>query len=188
MNTVVKNSFLNYVSPGKGMYEEWRRNECEDFVPSERQKIVIAAVQSALDAKLYYTDEVRAFCINLLGISEEAGAIGSDRVEGGEFGMDCYYARQYIRKQAEFASEKNAISTLNPVVGKQIGVVVFNDFKRNTDISITEVSEDKKQITISGKRGAYKVIFVCTALQILNGVTRAHELGKRKTGIEALKA
>jgi len=169
-----------YVAPQSSVYQEWDQNETEAFVPTDRQATIIRAVQLALDAKLFYTDEVRAHCAATLGVTPEQAAVGAARTEGGTFGLDVYYARQYLSAQTKFQAERVALLRLKPTEGLELGTLMFNDFKRNTGMRVTGVSSDSKEITLIGKRGAYTVTLVCTAKQIENAIDRAHERGLRK--------
>ena len=74
-------------------YADWRRNQCREFAPDARQALAMSAVQQSLEEGLYYTCDVHARCRQLLPLTPEDAARGSGRVEGGEFGMDLYYAR-----------------------------------------------------------------------------------------------
>jgi hypothetical protein len=170
---------LPYVLPTPSAYQEWSRYVCRDFVPTERQKQVIAAVQAALDAKLFYSNEVRKFCANWLGLTSIQAVISADRVEGGEFGMDCYFARGYLDSRRQFEAEDAAHQKLTPRLGMPLGTLMFNDFKRNTGMVITELLPDAR-LKLRGKRGRYIVILECTALQIAHAIDRAVERGLRK--------
>lgn len=169
-----------YIPPQGSVYDEWDKNATPGFVPSERQKIVIQAVQAALDSKLFFTDDVRAHCAAALGLTPEQASVRAETVEGGTFGLDLYYAREYISAQAKFQAERVALQRLKPAEGLELGTLMFNDLKRNTGMRVVEVSSDSGEIKIIGKRGAYTVTLVCTAKQIENAIDRAHERGLRK--------
>lgn len=100
--------------------------------------------------------------------------------------MDCYYARDYLKKQEEHRLDDKALAMINPFVGKSLGTLVFGDFKRNTNMQITVISENRKLITVKGKRGRCVVTATCNATQIRNGVDRAHEKGLRKDSFQDL--
>lgn len=169
-----------YVPPSRGIHDDWDGRKLENYTPTERQKSVIEAVKSALESKLYFTDEVRKYCIDYLGVTPEQSMVGAGRVEGGDFGMDCYYARDYFRHALEYAKERNSLSMLKPFVGQALGTLVFNDFKRNTGMMVKALSDDQKDITLQGKRGRFVVELVCTARQIENAMDRAFEKSMRK--------
>lgn len=173
-----------YVAPEAKVHDDWARHQCEDFTPTERQLTVIAAVQSALDTKLFYTVDVVAHCKAYLCVTEEQAAVGIERVENGDLGMDLYYARRYLEAKHGFALERLALEKLKPRVGKTLGTLVFSDFKRNTQMVITEISNGGKLFDLTGKRGAYKVSMSCTTRQIENAINRAFEKGLRKDGFD----
>lgn len=173
-----------YIAPETQTHKDWAGHKCEDYKPTERQLIVIEAVQSALDAKCFYTDMVLEHCKKYLAITPEQAAVNTERVEGGNFGMDCYYARNYIEAQLGHESERIALNRLNPRVGQDLGVLIFSDFKRNTGMTITAISAGGKLFDLCGKRGAYKVSLSCTAKQIEHAMNRAFQQGSRKDNFD----
>jgi len=177
-----------YTPPEGGTYADWRRNEMEDFKPTPRQQVIINSVQAALDAKMFYTEEVYDFCVKLLQVTPEQAKVGANTVQNGEVGMDFYYARQCIRCQKTFEAERQAFAKLNAFVGMKLGTLVFSDFKRTTNMVVTAVSTDPRQITATGKRGAYSVELSCSAMQIWNAYERATEQGKRKDALNTNQA
>ncbi len=174
------NQTSRYVAPQSGVSADWARYQCDEYQPTERQLPIIEAVQSALDAKLYYTVDVLEHCKSYLAITPEQASVNTERVEGGNFGFDCYYARRYIEARQGHEAERIALARLNPHVGQNLGTLIFSDFKRNTGMTITAISEGGKLFDLSGKRGAYKVSLSCTAKQIENAMNRAFEQGSRK--------
>lgn len=165
-------------------YKDWQRCEHADFVPNARQQLVADAVQKALDSGLYYSKDVVAFCKRELHVTEEQEGVGAKRVENGEVGMDCYYARKYLDKQRELSKARNVLKLLQPKAGQLLGTLMFSDYKRNTGAVITQVSEDGMSITVQGKRGAAVATFTCSPLQVANAMDRAAERGLRKAGFE----
>ena len=173
-----------YTAPAKSVYDDWNGYQRPGYQPTERQLIVIAAVQSALNAGCYYTDEVRIHCASLLSVTPEQAQVNAKVVEGGEFGMDCYYARGYLRAQKEIQAESRAWLQLAPRVGQALGTVMFNDFKRMTGAMVAAVDEAAQMITVHGKRGKYAYQSSCSAMQIRNAIDRAKEQGHRKDGFD----
>lgn len=172
-----------YTPPATDPHKEWSRYQAADFAPTERQKDLIAVIQSALDAKLFYTSEVLVHCRTVLGLSTEQVAAGGSYVEGGWFGMDCYYARGYIQARASIDAESKAWARLAPQVGDHLGTLTFSDYKRNTGMVIVAVLDGGVKLT--GKRGASTVSLEATATQIGNAMDLAAERGHRKTGFVA---
>jgi hypothetical protein len=148
----------------------------------------MAAVQSALDAGLFYTSAVLAHCIDFLGVTAEQAAVNTQRVEGGNIGMDCYYARNCIEAKRGHEAERLTLFRLNPHVGKLLGTLVFSDMKRCTGMTITAISSGSKLFDISGKRGSHTVNCSCTARQIESAMNRAFEIGARKNDFKAFCA
>lgn len=168
-------------------YKDWTLRECEDYSPTERQCTIIEAVQSALDAKLFYTSDVLEHCKVFLGVTPDQAAVGAKNVEGGDVGMDCYYARGYLEAQRCHKIARISLDRLKPRVGQCLGTLVFNDFKRTTGVTVTEYSGGKI-LHASGKRGAYTVTLSCTAIQIENAINRAFERKQRKDNFDSFVA
>lgn len=110
-------------------YKEWRRNECADFQQSGRQQIVMDAVRQALSEGLYYTNDVRPRVAQILGVTGDELSRGALRVEGGDFGMDVYYARQALEAQQRHTAIAKSAAEMRLKVGDVIGATMFNDFQ-----------------------------------------------------------
>ena len=164
-------------------YKDWARNEARDFVPTDRQRLVIESVRRAtVDESLFYTKDVYAFCVKELNPSTEILCVNAEKVEGGEFGMDLYYARRYLDAQKHFAAVDAAHARLKPQAGMVLGTLVLQDFKRNTGAKIVAV--EGYEFRVQMKRGAHAYDFVCPALTIRYAMDRAHERGHRKDNFE----
>lgn len=174
-----------YVLPTPSSNQDWSGYALRAFQPTERQRPVIEAVRAALAAELFYSNEIMQFCAQQLCVTPAQAAVGAKRVEGGEFGMDCYYARRYLESREKIAAEDAAHQRLAPRVGMRLGTLRFNDFKRNTGMVVDEVLPDGR-LKLRGKRGAYEVTVECTALQVAKAVDRAAERGWRKDRFDTL--
>lgn len=161
-------------------YKDWACNQTRGFAPDERQKLVIEVVRRAIeDEKLYYTKDVYAFCVKQLCPSPDNLAKSAARVEGGEVGMDLYYARQYLDAQKRFALEDKATAILRPQVGMVVGTIVLQDLKRYTGATITSVNG--AELGLYAKCGVNKYQLSTTSLGLMYSVDRAHERKLRKT-------
>lgn len=155
------------------IYKDWDGYRHPDFKPSDRQMLVIEAVRDAREAHgLFYTADIYAHCAKSLSIKPEILAI-KNGVEGGPVGMDFYYASQHIdyKHIARLVNEAN--DSLNPHLGMSLGTLVFQDYKRTTNVRITEMGISN--LIVQGKRGAAKVAFDCNALALKNAMDRAFE-------------
>lgn len=160
-------------------YRAWGGYQSRAFQPDERQRAIMAVIRQALDSGLYYTRDVLAHAAAALDMPADQLAQGGQRTEGGDFGMDCYYARHAIEAQALHVREDEAHATLQPVVGMKLGVLTFNDFKRTTGCTVTAV--DGLKISFTGKRGSVTVSGKATALALSYAFDRAHKRGNRQT-------
>lgn len=174
------------VAPGYSLpehvYEDWRGAEGLAFVPSDRQRIVLQAVERALSEGLYYSTDILARCAELLQPSDADRARGVGKVEGGYFGMDLYYARCSIKAKKRHQEQAETLRALRPTVGDVYGVLVFNDYKVSRACKVEEVSEEGN-IVLSLCRGArpgWRV--TVSAVQIAYAMDRAHEKGARRGG------
>lgn len=182
-------SGVPYALPdAKELPNSWAACEARGFIPSENQKLVIAVVKAALASGLFYTTDVRSFCAKAMGLTseQEAAQFQHSRVEGGVFGMDCYYARKYLDATSRFASEDKAHAQLKPHVGQKLGTIMFNDFKRNTGAIVSEVND--RMITLHFKRSKCLLGAEVTALSIQHAINRAAEKQLRRDTFDQFTA
>ena len=171
----------SYALPGN-VFDDWRGAEGLAFVPSDRQRVVLQAVERALSEGLFYSTEILARCAELLQPSDADKARGAGKVEGGYFGMDLYYAQCNIKAQKRHQEQAATLRALRPTVGDVYGVLVFNDYKVSRACKVEEVS-DEGEIVLSLCRGArpgWRV--TVSAVQIAYAMDRAHEKGARRGG------
>ena len=157
------------------IYADWNLRQSREFVPDARQALAMSTVQQCLDEGLYYNDDVYARCRQLLPLTPEDAARGIGRVEGGEFGMDLYYARAALDARAGFAADDAAILEMSPKVGQSLTHLMFNDGKLIRAVKITAVSDDSRGVTFTGKRGALTVGASYTPRQLLRAMRNAAE-------------
>lgn len=169
-----------YVPPTGRIHDDWLGCKLENYKPTSRQMSVISAVDSALTADLFTTSDVLKYCIDYLSVTPEQSKVGASRVEGGDVGLDCYHARDYLRHVKEHASHRKALSMLKPFVGQELGTLLFKDFKRNTGAIVKAVNGDTNEITLHCKRGRYVIELICSASQIEYAMNRAFECKLRK--------
>jgi hypothetical protein len=72
-------------------------------------------------------------------------------VEGGEFGMDCYYARRYLAARARFTLIDEAAAQLQPRIGLALGAL-YVGHKQCRNASIIEM-DTPDAITVKFTRG-----------------------------------
>ena len=161
-------------------HKAWLGCETRSYVPTPNQAFVIGAVEKALAQGLYYSSEVREFCAKLLGLELEEieRNFKGTKVEGGIFGMECYYARSYLRAKDSFAAMDRAHEALQPKVGMVLGTIMFNDYKRKTQSEVIEVNG--LEVRVRSKMGKNVVVSITDALCIGYAIDRAVERGLRK--------
>jgi hypothetical protein len=172
-----------YQHPTVSVGDDWNRRKLPSFEPTSRQALVIAAVRAALESGLYYTADVLKHCVNSLGLDKETALKQGNSnapVEGGIFGMDCYYARDYLDVVAERNANMDAWASVGPVVGNNFGTVAFNDGKKITGWTVTSLMPESYSCEFTGKRGGKDVRHTCTVSALKRAVNRAFELGLRK--------
>lgn len=174
-----------YTLPVKS-FDDWAGHERWDYQPTARQLPVIEAVRTACAEGLYYTNAVRARCAILLKPTAEQLAVLADKVEGGEFGMDCYYARRYLDAQVVFEKVKQTFAQLRPFAGMKLGTLVFSDRKRVTGVTVVGV--EGYFVEIAGQRGRTSVSGKGTTLQISFAMDLAADRKLRKDNFLAFVA
>ena len=157
--------------------DEWRGYPAPSFQPTEAQQAMMNAVQAALDDGAFYSSEVLEHVAAQLHVTAKQRTVGPG-VEGGSLGMDCYYARDALRQREMNSKRAQAHSDLDPKVGRQLGTLMFNDYKRTTGCVIVEV--DGPRIRIRGKRGSVTAEATTDALTLANAANRAVDRGVRK--------
>lgn len=135
------------------------------------QQALKASVQRALDQRLHYTRDVLAFVVADIGVSEEALARDSAKVEGGAVGMDVYYARKQLEAEARERREAQLRAALALRPGEQIGKIMAGDHKQILGCEVLEVSD--KGVKLRGTRGPHKVEADATYTGIYQGAEQA---------------
>lgn len=69
-------------------------------------------------------------------MSFDVRKLNTEKVENGDFGMDCYYARCYLETQERIERECLALQELAPAIGMQLGTLVFSDLKSTTGATV----------------------------------------------------
>lgn len=172
-----------YTLPERDPYDDWAGYKGRDFAPTPRQRLVMDAVAAALAAGLYYTRDVRAHCAAALAITPEVDAHQHSermRVEGGTFGMDCYYARGALDAIETHRREDEAAAQLALKPGDKLPPLMFADFKLTLACVVEAVGEGGRSCTFTGKRGRVAVRGTATAYQIANARDRAAERKARR--------
>lgn len=170
---------MKYIQPQEPLdaYGDWSGYLSKDFTPSPRQQILIDTYLAAEAKGLFYSDEIVVFAIEHLEIPVDVAAIGAKRVEGGEVGMDMYYARNCVRAQRTWKERADALEKLNPVVGMELGSLCVN-YKRTNACVVTAVEGD--MVSVSCKRGRLSVTFKTPAVNIIGCAQTAFEKKWRK--------
>ena len=170
---------MKYTTITKGsQYTYWNRRVFDDFVPNDRQQMLMDVYNEAKQAGLFYTVDVLKFALERLEVTPEVAAIGADRVEGGDFGMDMYYARDAVDCANARASRKADLALIAPAIGMKLGSLMIN-YKRTNACVVSFL--DGMYITIDCKRGAKLVRFYVSSTQLKNALENAYRKGWRKS-------
>lgn len=161
----------------KCLFDDWQTARRRDFEPSPRQRLLMDAVVRALKDGLFYSEEVKSRVAELVHF-DRTRSTDVLRVEGGDFGMDVYYARRAVDARATFDREAAAAAELRLRAGDRLGTLVFMDGKRTTGVTMLE-SVDSWTWKFEGKRGTARVTGTGSALNLKHAIERAHERGNR---------
>lgn len=151
--------------------DAWQGCKADGFQPTPAQAEVMATVRAATDSGLFYTRDVLAYCIQALGVPHELAEIGKDRVEGGAVGMHVYYARGANDAAYSWALEHKHAEALRAKIGKKLGCIMFNDYKRVTCARIMG-EEENGTFRIFGKRGSIACEWLAGATTIVSAIDR----------------
>jgi hypothetical protein len=171
---------MAYQLPQPDAFRDWSGYKSPSFAPTARQQSVMNAVSVALSEGLFYTKDVYTRCVEILNPDADSLAVNAKRVEGGEFGMDCFYARGTLAAQREHDEATAAAQHLALTPGAPLGALIFNDGKLIRACVAAEVNG--RSVVMRGKRGASTVGGPVDVLSIARAMDRAHESGKRKEG------
>lgn len=162
-------------------FDEWRRCEHEDFAPTERQAVIMAAVAKAIDAGAYYSSDIRKL------VAQDLGYEGSLE-EGTLFSGDLYMARKALDAKRRYETERQVYKEMALRRGDKLGTLMFNDFKLTQSCWVIEVKEQSRQVVLEGKRGRATCHLLVDIVSIKWAIERAFERGKRKDDYQAFIA
>lgn len=170
---------------------DWNRDQKSarhpDYTPTARQRVLIAAVEKALDDGIFYNNDLRDRVAKDLAVDEATLARNNLNVVNGDFGHDIYQARLYVEAFRKRDDDKKVGSQLLLRVGENIGTLVFIDFKKTTSVVVTAITE-AGDVHINGKRGGCEVTGAVSMSAIRASLDRAMHKGYRKDGYEAFVA
>lgn len=167
--------------------DQWRLCKSTAFEPTARQRLVMEAAERALDAGLFYNVDVNAAVAKDLGVTNEQLARNTERVDGGDFGFDVYYARSAVeamRYQRKLVATAQALAFQS---GDKVGALIFNDGKRNTSMVVTKVDEAGIELEIEGKRAGKPIGLRTNVGAVANAIATAFDRGARKDTYEHFK-
>ena len=174
-----------YTVRGVNTNQDWRDESKRSpsnpkYEPTARQQAMIDAVAEGEEQKIVYNSDMIEFVAKRLGIPKEDLAQNKSGVEGGDVGMDVYYARQYNDAKNANAAQQKAQADMALSVGDKLGVLRFNDFKYTTATEVVGVIDG--DVRIRGKRGAQTIELTASPISVAAAMDRAKEGGKRKEG------
>lgn len=111
-------------------------------VPLQNELELYNAVHKVvIEDEIFYSSEVYNKVIGILGdkVSSEELAVNTDRVERGNFGMIIFYMKDFVKNNAIFFSNLEAIKDPRIVVGLTIKNTSINAIKFS-NIKVTEVN------------------------------------------------
>lgn len=164
----------------RDQYTHWAPRNQPSFVPTARQQVLMDTYIAAKDAGNFYTKDVLSFAIKHLNVPADIASVGADKVEGGDLGMDIYYARDAVYCIAARARSVAAASQLNATVGMALGSLSIN-YKRTNCCTVTAV--EGSLITFTAKRGGKSVEGKAGAEQIISAAIDALRRGWRKAAL-----
>lgn len=163
---------------------DWKGYEQMGYQPTARQQIVIEAIRAALSDGHIYPDDIERHGADRLRFPQAIDPEGYKTAETVAFGMDCYYARGFIRAEKEHLREQKACAQLRPVIGQNFGTLVFSDYKRTTGVTLVAI-QAPDAFLLQGRRGARCIQFTASAYMVQCAMDRAAEMHLRKDGFRA---
>lgn len=157
------------------LYSDWSGYDQRGFAPNSRQRLLMDAIEQALSEGLFDSEAVKHRVAQLVG-HDRASDTNVLNVQGGDFGMDVYYARRAREAEVRREAETTAAAEMRLRTGDVLGTLVFSDYKRTTSVTLIEAI-DAWTWKFEGKRGSARVIGTGSVLQLKNAIDRA--LGQR---------
>lgn len=137
----------------EGSHKRWNSG-----VITDEMRSMIEAVAVAVDSGMFYNVDVFAAVAPQFGFTEEERAAGVGRVEGGEVGMEIYYARQQLKAERALAAQGAAAERLALHVGKNLGALHLHTGGgkignwRNATVEEIDGFTVKLKVTAGGRR------------------------------------
>lgn len=146
---------------------------------TEGHTLMRQAVESALDAGVFYSNAFQAYCAKFMNVSEYEQDIDKRspqgrRVEGGPFWYEVYTCRKIIEKERYAVKDAIVRDKLSLSVGQKIGKIRLNDGKLVMGSTIEQLTPSHAILT--GRRGSQTLRVTLTYME-LN--TRAQRAGNR---------
>jgi hypothetical protein len=179
---------IRYELPPAGKcYDEWLMHKAPHFSPTPRQKLVMDAAARAIDSGLFYNVDVNAAVAKDLGVTAEQLARNTQRVDGGDFGYDVYFARGAVEahRYRRMLAETAAALSLKP--GDKVGTLIFNDGKRTTGAVVETIGESGVSLVVQGKRAGKPIGLRCNVEALARAIRTAQERGARKDTYEEFR-
>lgn len=163
-------------------YARWTPVIALREVPSAPMQELIDATRAALESGLFYSRHVLDAVVTALAHRLTPALLerGRGRVEGGDFGMETYYARKYIEACAQREHRRAAEARLSLAPGRALGTLIFNDGKQTTSCVVTKWENGWG--TLRGRRGRQTVEIRCDAIAVEYAIERYHERRDRRAG------
>lgn len=134
------------------IFNHWRDIRAGKIEMDDEDKAFTEAVKAALAAGLYYNNQVKDYCANLLHPTEWEISPKISGTEGGLFGYAIFHAREEIDFQKALQERKVHASKLT--IGQTIKDVRLDSHKFSS-LQILEINHETGWVTfIARKRGS----------------------------------
>ena len=140
---------LTILQPGGE--QMWYDIMCRRIEPTEGQARLIAAVETALDEGLFYSNEVKARVKALMPFSDTALNSRARNVEGGDAGYEIYLARLVVERWREETANAQAKERLRLKVGDKLKNLRFGA-ERFSSATVVKVGDSCFGLSLT-KRG-----------------------------------
>ena len=139
------------VSAAGKSYDRWHG----PIDPEMRQLVEVVA--EVVDAGVFYSTDVHSAVTARYALSAEELQRGRGRVEGGEWGMEIYYARRQLDRERADAREREAFTRLALKPGQNVGAIeVVANYRtrrfRNAIVESAELNAIRLRATAGGRR------------------------------------
>ena len=150
-------------------FRRWKDGPIDD-----EMRQLIGVVAEIVDAGIFYTSDVHAAVTARYALSCDELRRGCNRVEGGDWGMEIYYARSQLDRERADAHERETFARLALQPGQILGTIeVTCGYRMRRFRKVTVKSAEVGCVAVTGSAGGRSFGLTLSAAALARGIERA---------------